>query len=206
MQEVEDAIRTLSNSRAGWVARRDAAEALSLAAGRALAGLRAHAQDEDVDVRAAVAKAVRGLELPKPDPAAPGSFSLKGLMAACERSGRREVAPCNEGFCVTVKLPAARVQHVFVLPFKEAEGKEMLRIHTWCGESTAEMFPWLLRNNAKLEHGAFALLEHEGVERVALVENMARAQATPQRVKSTVKEMAHFGDWLENKMSGKDAL
>jgi len=54
--DIESAVAELADARAGWVHRRDAAEALGRAAGQALTALRAHEDDADVDVRAIVQK------------------------------------------------------------------------------------------------------------------------------------------------------
>ena len=53
------AIADLNNTRAGWVTRRDSAEALGKFARHALSALNSNSKDDDQDVRAAVVEQLR---------------------------------------------------------------------------------------------------------------------------------------------------
>ena len=58
VKDVKKAIANLANRKAGWVTRRDAAEALGAAVSEATTALRAHADDSDSDVQSAVKRAL----------------------------------------------------------------------------------------------------------------------------------------------------
>lgn len=201
---IEQWLIDLANARAGWVTRRDAAEALGSIARRAYAALEQHLQDPDVDIRAAVAKALTGVKRPEVPPLLQEAPTLAALVKGLAAPGRREVAPDGEGFAVTVTLSPERKQKVFLSTFTPADGRPLVRVHTCCGGEHASLFPWLLKHNAKLSHCAFALLEVAGAMRTALVENLPLESATPEMVKSAVKEIAHYGDWLERKIAETD--
>jgi hypothetical protein len=203
-KHIDEAIADLSNARTGWVTRRDAAEHLGRTAREALLALEAHVEDPDVDIRAAVARALETVSIPKGQPVPSQQYSLEDLMTRCASPGRREVQQEEEGYAVTVSLREERTQKVLVAPVTHDNGKQLLRIQTWCGQGSDELYPWLLQSNGKLVHCAFALVPEAEGERVALVQNVPMEQATPEGVKEAVKEIAFYGDWLEKKISGRD--
>ncbi|MBI2435457.1 MAG: hypothetical protein HYV26_21595 [Candidatus Hydrogenedentes bacterium] len=202
---IEKAISDLANTKAGWVTRRDAAEALGGAARRALVALQRHAQDADVDVRATVTKELARIGAPAPAPEpAPQTYSLKELAESCAREGARSVEAAGDAYVVTVQVEGKRTQKVHIALVQRPDGKQLVRVFTRCGEAKPDLFPWLLQSNAKLNNCAFAVVEEQGREAVLLLDNFPRDRATPQMVKSAVKEIAQYGDWLERKISGED--
>ena len=206
---IEEAAKILRNERAGWVHRRDAAESLGAAAGRALCALHAHRQEQDVDVRKAVDEALAvasaGLQgvAPKVEEKA---YSLEELVKACERSGKRSVEATDEGFAVLATLSGARTQTVQVREETRKDGERIIRAYTVCGPATAESRAWALRTNAKLTEGALAVETHAGEERLILVNNFIASETTPAELRATIKALAFYGDWIEQKLTALDAL
>lgn len=202
----------LRNQHAGWVTRRDAAEGLGKVAAHAAEVLREHASDTDRDVRTAVrtslgwiAAEVRGM---KPVPQ-DRSYTLEELATACARKGKRELAQHGDGYSMTVKGKDEREQVVYIMPAKRKDGEDLVRVYTRCGPANEDQLRWALESNLSLSHGAFALsgefADGGGVEFV-IINVFIASEATPEEVKASVKEMAFYGDWLEKKLTGQDAL
>lgn len=202
----------LRNQNAGWVTRRDGAEGLGRLAAHAAEVLREHASDTDRDVRTAVRTAlgrvaaeVRGM---KPVPQ-DRSYTLAELAKACERTGKRELVEHGDGYAVTVKGKDGREQTVFIVPAKRKDGVDLVRVYTRCGPAQDDQFRWALESNLSLSHGAFALSDefaNGGGAEFVIINVFIASEATPEEVKASVKEMAFYGDWLEQKLTGQDTL
>jgi hypothetical protein len=202
-EDIKTQADILANTRTGWVDRRDAALALGQSAAACLGALKRHAEDADVDVRTAVGEALKAVHLPVA-PDSSGAYSLSGLAQACERKGRREVQQDGDDFIVRVVLSEGRAQQVRLSATKGKDGTPLYRAYTLCGTPDDKTKAWCLRNNAKLVHCAFAVLERDGQEQLVLLNNIPQAHATPEGVKAAVKEIAYYGDWLENRLTGED--
>jgi hypothetical protein len=204
---VQQAIDRVADRDAGWVYRRDAADWLGGMAARALAALHAQEDDPDVDVRTAVQDALRkartGLEADAGD--GPGGYTLRALAEYCRKPGSREVAPDGEGFVIHATRANGRRQRVYLTPFAGYRGRAMVRIHSSCGAAPdARTLHWALERNMELNHCALGLMERDGEERLALVRCYPLSHAGPALVKATVKEMAYYGDWIEERLGGGD--
>ena len=217
--EIEAAVKALADPEDGWVNRRDAADALGDVARRALDALNAHQADPDVDVRAAVQRALgrataglAGLkprtEPPHPAPDAPPApktaYLLDELAQACDRPGRRTVSPCEDGYQVEVVLKNERRQLVYVTPAEGEGGVKLVRVFTSCGKPTPESLRWALRTNMKVAHGALALSGEGDEEHFVLINYYLADEATPAEVRASVKELAVYGDWIEQRLAGAD--
>ena len=73
-----------------------------------------------------------------------------------------------------------------------------------CGKPRADAFEWALRANMKISLGALALTRDGGEERLVLTNCFLARTATPSLIKASVKELAHYGDWIESKLGGLD--
>ncbi len=202
-KELDAALNTLANTRAGWVHRRDAALELSRWAGLAFDALQKHANDPDTDVRQAVAEAIGRTHQPI-QPLSSGTYSLDSLAQACEKQGARTLSKDGEDYIITVSLPKGRNQHIRLAATTSREGYPMIQLSTRCGPVAPDVESWALRCNTRLLHCAFAVDCNEGGEELILIENIPAHHATPQAVKAGVKEIAHYGDWVEKRITGKD--
>lgn len=207
-EDIDKAAENLGNKTGGWVFRRDAAQVLGEAAMRALATLKAHEDESDVDVRSAVhgalgqvSEAVSGVA---PATRLSGVHSLEELARACEKAGKREVKPHGEGYIIRVLLKGDRTQAVYVMPFTRKDNVKLIRVYTFCGKVQSGDLGWALRTNVKLAQCAFALMEQEGEEQLALMNCYLASEVTPTEIKVAVKEVAHYGDWVEKKTTGSD--
>jgi len=207
MEQLESLVKQLEASKAGWVLRRDAAENLGKAACFALNALREHADEMDVDVRRSVDEALgqasAALAGIPPMPQVK-QYTLEELAKACEKDGERLVAPHGKGYVVQVTLKSGRKQAVYLNHHKRKDGTELIRIFTECGKPREDAYVWALRANMKISHGALALSKDSGEERLVLTNCYLAHVAMPAEVKASVKELAHYGDWIESKLTGLD--
>jgi len=189
------------------VTRRDGADALGDAAAKAVEILRAYSKDADVDVASAVNRALERISgavagvAPKP-----GSrdYTLEELVAGVEKEGKRSVQSHDDGYAVDVRLKNGRNQKVYISPSHRSDGTKLVRVFTYCGEPTEDAMRWALETNMKLSQGALALHEEGGTEHFVLVNCYIASEATPTEVKASVKELAFYGDWIEQRLSGLD--
>lgn len=210
-EELDQTIKTLADASAGWVTRRDAALALGECARKSLAALQAHAHEKDVDVRYGVVEALNAAgAVAAPEggrasvPAKPSPPTLKELAQACIRKSKRAVKPDGDGFVVRVQTKAGRKQDVRIDRCKPPGVREVIQVSTECGVADDRVVAWAIRSNGTLTYGAFCVEERDGREHLRIVSNFDPALATPEMVKNAVKEAAHYGDWLEKKLSGED--
>lgn len=204
---VRQAIEVLKDAKAGWVHRRDAADALGEAAAAATAALTAHAKDTDTDVREAAARALAtakaGLAGVKPKPE--GGYSLKRLARACEKTGKRAVREDKDGYAIEVALKEGRHQTVYLRPFEGSDGLKLVRLYSFCSKKPDdETATWALRMNAKLGLCALAIVPAEDGERLALIRCFLHRDVTPGDIRAALKEIALYGDWLEQRLTGLD--
>jgi hypothetical protein len=203
----QELLQILKNRESGWVARRDAAENIGKHANRLVASLLEHQQDPDMDVQMEVVRQIKPLHvLLNTGGKSRKSFTLRDLAFVCEKHGQRTVETYKNGFVITVKLDGGRSHRVYLMPHKVNEGKGMIRLFTLCGEASPEKFAWVLRANTKLSHGAFSLLTFNKQEYLVIMKNLLKEEATPEIVKRGVKEMAFYGDWLEEKIKAMDTF
>jgi hypothetical protein len=206
-KSIQELIQELNDKTAGWATRRDAVETLGKYAHRLVTELLNHQQEEDMDVQMEVERSLQPLHVLLETPGkTQKQYTLRELALACERHGHRTVDTYKTGFVVTVKLEEGRSHRVYIMPNKSTESKKTIRLFTLCGETSPEMISWALKANAKLTHGAFAVLKFNDEEQLVIINNILKEDATPALIKRGVKEMAFYGDWLEEKLSDRDIL
>jgi len=208
LDQFRELVGRLEDRSSGWVARRDAAEVLGKVAQGALMALQSHRNDPDMDVRLQVERSLGTLNVLLPSRAAKRQEpTLRDLAVSCERAPARTVEPHENGFVVTVRLASERTQKVYIMPHETKDKRRMVQVYTFCGELNPQVFEWLLRTNSRIANGAFTLLPtKDGPDRMALLHNIPRADATPEVVKLSVKELAYYGDKLERHMGSDDAF
>ncbi len=204
MTQLEQLVRNLENRDAGWVVRRDAAELLGRLAQGAIIALESQKNDADMDVQLQVERSMEAIyALALPGPVKRAEHTLRDLAMSCEKGAARVVEPNENGFAVTVRLDSDRSQRVYIMPHETRDGRRLVRVYTFCGEPSPDMYAWVLRANSKIAHGAFSLFPTKTGERMVLLNNIPRSEATPAMVKVAVKEIAYYGDKLERQL-GKD--
>jgi hypothetical protein len=200
---IEEAIRTLKDKTAGWVSRRDAALSLGEVAQLACKTLIAYQSEEDVDVRRGVDEALEKIGVPASG-GVNGAPKLEDLVRACERRGKRTMAPHGKGYLVTVDLPGGRTQRVRVKEAKSRDGRPTIRVYTRCGIADEKTRAWAMQANAHLLHAAFATVDDDDGEMLVLVRNFDRTRVDAEDLKACIKEIAFYGDWMESKLTSED--
>mgnify|MGYP005842634343 CR=1 FL=1 len=207
IEEIEKAIADLQNPKAGWATRREAAELLGRAAVESLSALHAHRDEPDVDVRHTIdrarAEAARAMRGAAAQPQGQPAHSLEELVRACHKPGVCDVQPHGDGFKLDMRLNTGRRQVVYVEPLRK-ETTDWIRVLTYCAPYTGETPVWALRANARFAQAAVALVDRDGQEWFAIVNNFLAGEVTPRELKAGVKEVAFYGDWVERKLVAKD--
>lgn len=209
--DLEKALDSLKDKDAGWVTRRDSADALGDAARFAIDALKSFLDESDVDVRLGVERALKlvGNSLDMKSVSAPRKTdqSLPSMIVDLEKPGSRTVERDGEGFRIEVILPRTdRKQIVYVKPYQRKDGVSLVRIYTFCGTPTDESYIWALRTNTRLAQGYLALVEGEGGDRLALMNCYIASELSAAELKASVKEVSYYGDWVESKLSNLDEL
>ena len=208
-ESIERRIAQLGKREESWVNRRDAAEELGRTATKSVEALRAHVEDEHTDVRAMVVKALgwakAGLEGVQPV-AQERAYTLDELARSVEKPGGREVSPKGDGFEIVVTSRAARSKRTSAAHATAHAAKDTSRLSTLCGPASDKVFRWALRNNTGLSHCALALSEEGGEEILVMVNSFLADAVTPAEFKSSVKELAYYGDWVESKLTDGDVF
>lgn len=200
---IEKSIATLNDADAGWVNRRDAADHLAKTIRTALSALHAHKEDPDQDVRSAVAGSLNALGLDVPLPVSDAT-SLGKLVRALERKGSRDVAQTKEGFEVVVQTKEGRSQKVSIVKTTSNTKREIIRVSTTCAPADESAYAWCLKNNLNMSHCSLATEEIDGKTWLVLVNNHLAEAISFEELKLTVKEVAFYGDWVEEKLAGGD--
>lgn len=207
LEEIDDAMRRLADTKAGWVTRRDSADLLGRAALKALGALQQFSDEMDVDVKRAVDEALgraAGVLKGVTPITTPTPYSLEELVRACEKAGSRTVEKDEDGYVIRVRTDDNRAQAVHVRSFKRSDGIDLIQVYTVCGKSDANAYEWALRANMKLIQGAIALAKQGNEERFVLTACFLASEITKAEIKAAVKEVARYGDWIESKLSGMD--
>ena len=105
-----------------------------------------------------------------------------------------------------MQLKNERAQRVFVQALARKDGVELIQVLTYCGEFNEASMAWALKTNTQLSRCALGVAALDGADHFVLVQCVPAAEARPEVVKSIVKEVAFYGDWIEKKLTGGDAL
>ncbi len=202
LDELDKAIEALDNPDAGWVNRRDAAELLGQAGARAVAALEKHREEPDLDVRKSIDESRRQVAAGTTE--AFKAYGLEELVRALEQPGRRDVTKQGDGFQIDLAIKKGRKQKVMVTPSTRNDGHPIIRIYTRCAKPTEAKLDRMLRLNMSLAQCSVALSGPEDNEMLVMVNCFLADQITPEMLRSSVKEVAYYADWLEEKLTGAD--
>lgn len=201
--DIRRAIKSLNDPDTGWVNRRDAVELLAAAVRDSLGALHAHKNDSDTDVQKSVAQALNAIGIDAPALSSDAT-SLKKLAEALASKGHREVSETDSGFEVVVNTKNGRSQTVSIEATTSNTKQDVIRVTTICGPASESSYEWALTNNNKMSHCSLALDERDGETWLVLVNNHLAEAITFEELKLTVKEVAFYGDWVEDKLTGED--
>jgi hypothetical protein len=205
---VSKTLKVLADVDAGWVNRRDAAVELGQGAVEAVRGLKTHEKEPDRDVQESiarslqdVAKAAAGIDLDAPSGGMP---SLQKLVEALESKGSRDVTKSGDTFEITVVTDKGRSQKVYVEAAQSNTKRDIIRVTTRCARAEEKAYEWALTNNSHMSHCSLAIEIIDGDPWLVLVNSLLADSVSFAELKLTVKEVAFYGDWVEDKLTGED--
>jgi hypothetical protein len=138
-----------------------------------------------------------------PEPADPDVERLIRDFVA--RSGF-DVVPSSHGWRLTVPARLDRKQAVYVGPAgTDAEGRALLSLVSICGPANDRDLRNLLKMNARMTDGHFAIRVLRGEEYFVVIENVPVETSTTLDPQSMIRRIAHLADGLEDRLSrGRD--
>ena len=197
MEDMHNLLDTLGDKEVAWVDRRDAAEKIGKEVHQIIGRLSNHLQDEDMDVKMTVERSLEPVHLLlRTRDQERKQFSLRDLALFCEKTGVRTVKPHKTGFVIKVRLPNGRRQRVYLMPHQLRDGRKILRGLSVCCEANIKNVQKGLRTYSRLAHSAVSLIKSKGIVYISILSNIYRQEATPYRIKRTVKEVAYYADWM----------
>jgi hypothetical protein len=207
--EMEETAKRLADADIGWVHRRDAAEKLGNDGTCAVVALKQYLDDSDTDVQQAVAKSVSKIRIALEGMVTPaltdtGAVSLEKLATALAKPGKRDVTPIDGGYEIVVTISNGRKQTIRITTDTSRLEKEIVRVYSVCGEATEDVCRWCLKSNLQFTHCALAIEKVDGKDMLVLVNCFLADEITYNALKVSVKEVAYYGDWVEEKLTGED--
>ena len=138
-----------------------------------------------------------------PEPADPDVERLIRDFVA--RSGF-DVVTSGHGWRVTVPSRLDRKQAVYIGPAgTDAEGLALLSLVSICGPANDRDCRLLLKLNARMTDGHFAIRVLRGEEYFVVIENLAVESATSLDPQTMIRRVAEMADGLEDRLSrGRD--
>lgn len=207
-KSVDRFVKGLADTDSGWVGRRDAAEGLGRVAQDAIRGLKTYEKDSDQDVKAAVLGSLRdctqvlaGVDANTTLASAP---ALEKCVAALEKPGSRDLTKSGDVFSLQVSTTKGRSQTVLIEAKKSNTKRDVICVSTVCAKAEPESYEWALKNNPKMSHCALGVEDREGEATLVLMNNLLADSLSFAELKLTVKEVAYYGDWVEEKFSKDD--
>lgn len=174
-----------------------AGAAMGAGAGMAAAGVGQTGQGPTFDELASVLK----------DPNAPVPVDPEAIVRGAATAAEYEIDSSGRTWSITVPVGTLRKQIVRVdFDRSDDAGHGIVSIWSICGPSIEKNAAALLKYNAKLCHGAFAVRTIEGAPLVVLQANLMAETLDPLEVSRVLAAVAWQADRVEEKLTGSDEL
>jgi len=150
---------------------------------------------------------VAGAAAGQSPPAAPPTpaYDPKAVVRAVAQASGYALLEDGDSWQVTVPLGPLRRQIVRIeFGQKDQAGNPMVVYWSICGPYEEKNAPLLLRHNAALLYGAFAVRNFGGTEMVVLQANQLASALTPLDVSRVISAIAWQADQLEQQLHGQD--
>ncbi len=127
----------------------------------------------------------------------------KALVRAVAQSAGYTITEGGDRWDITVPIGSLRKQIVRVaFDRKDEDGQAILSFTSICGPSSEGNAMKLLKYNQNLVHGAFAVIEEGGQDKIAIQANQLAASADPLAVSRILSAVAWQADKVEEKLLG----
>lgn len=139
---------------------------------------------------------------PNPSPEVMRAETEALLKRVAHESGEK-CETTQAGIRVTVSLGGDRRQRVHVtFNGRDDDGHDIISFLSICGEYDAKHTEKLMRMNAKMPYGAFAVRTIKGKEYFVVTANQIASTADIAEVRKLLFEVARRADGIEEKLSG----
>jgi membrane protease subunit (stomatin/prohibitin family) len=138
-------------------------------------------------------------------PAAAGAGDPKQLVRTVAQSAGWQLQESGAVWTVVVPIGSLRKQAVTVdFSAKDEEGQSLIAFSSVCGPASEKNAMALLRYNAKMVHGAFAIQGTGAGEMIVVQANRLADTADPLELTRVITAIAWQADKVEQKLSGGD--
>jgi serine/threonine-protein kinase len=107
-------------------------------------------------------------------------------------------------FRLTVQLPGARRQTVYVEPSAHGSAERLLLISSTCCSAQPAYYEAALRLNSEMPHGSVAIRELEGQLKFVVVDTYPRSTVDAEEIRRSTHEVASRADAIEKLLTGLD--
>ena len=137
------------------------------------------------------------------DDLAPAKVDAKGLVRSVVQEAGYGVKEEGEQWQITVPIGSLRKQQVQAL-FGQTDdaGHQLIKFTSVCGPANEANAVRMLRYNASLAHGAFAMLDIQGTPMFVLSANQLAETADPLEITRMLTALAWQADKVEERLSG----
>lgn len=142
---------------------------------------------------------------PSFDELAPATHDPKGMICSVAQAAGYRLAEDENQLRITVPVGALRKQVVYATFGRSDDaGHQLITFWSICGPANDRHAMPLLRYNATLLHGAFAIRQVQGQATVVLQANLMADTLDPLEVSRTLAALAWQADKVEQKLVGDD--
>ena len=110
----------------------------------------------------------------------------------------------SQRFRLTVQLPGARRQTVYVEPSAHGSAERLLLISSTCCAAQPAYYEAALRLNSEMPHGSVAIRELEGQLKFVVVDTYPRSTVDAEEIRRSTHEVASRADAIEKLLTGMD--
>jgi serine/threonine-protein kinase len=134
------------------------------------------------------------------------SRDLDMLLAEAFRDDPRVAWSREAGqrFRLTVHLPGARRQTVYIEPSAHGSAERLLLIYSTCCAAQPAYYEAALRLNSEMPHGSVAIREMEGQLKFVVIDTYPRSTVDAEEIRRSTHEVASRADAIEKLLTGLD--
>jgi len=137
----------------------------------------------------------------------PVTKDAQAMLRSVANAAGYPVTEAGQVMQITVPIGTLRKQVVVVdLRRRDKYGQQLIAYTSTCGAARPDIAVKLLKYNTQMIHGAFAIEETEGGERVVIQANELAETADPLEISRRLAAIAWQADKVEEKLQGGDAF
>ena len=110
----------------------------------------------------------------------------------------------GQRFRLTVQLPGARRQALYIEPSAHGSAERLLLIYSTCCPAEPAFYETALRLNSEMPHGSVAIREIGGELKFVVVDTYPRSTVDAEEIRRSTHEVASRADAIEKLLTGLD--